>query len=66
MNTLSTTFTPQEVAAALQVSLQTVYRAVQRGEIKAFKTGRVWRITEEEVQRIYAEGFRSGTAKDES
>lgn len=45
-------YTLKEVAKMLNVHYNTVYRYVQQGTIKAVLVGGVWRVTEEELQRI--------------
>ena len=39
-----------EVARYLQVVPLTVYRAIDRGDLRAVKVGRVWRIRREDLQ----------------
>ncbi len=39
-----------EVARYLGVSVRTVYRLVQRGELRGAKEGSVWRFRREEVE----------------
>ena len=41
-----------EVAHRLKVDPRTVYRMIQRGELHGVKTGRVWRVTLESLQRF--------------
>jgi len=48
-------FTLQEVAKYLKVSAQTITKLIKRGELKARKVGRVYRLTQEDVDR-YLEG----------
>lgn len=36
--------TPQEVSDLLQVSVYTVRRWIKKGELPAYKVGRLWRI----------------------
>lgn len=50
-------YTINEVAEMLKVQPMMIYNALYNGKIKGIKIGRVWRITEEEVQRIKKEGF---------
>lgn len=42
----------KEVAKILSVHYNTVYRYVQQGTIKAVLVGGVWRVPEEEIQKI--------------
>jgi excisionase family DNA binding protein len=46
----STLRTPQEVAGTLRVSVNTVHRLAERGEIASIRVGRLRRFTEEAVQ----------------
>ncbi len=46
-----------EVADELDISRGTVFRALKQGRIKGIKIGNIWRVTEEEVERIKKEGF---------
>ena len=41
-----------EVARYLGVSPRTVYRLVNRGELKAYKVGSLWRFKREEVDAM--------------
>lgn len=50
-------YTVNEVADAIRVNTATIFRALAKGKIKGVKFGNVWRISEEEVQRILKEGF---------
>jgi excisionase family DNA binding protein len=43
--------TIKQVAKYLHVVPITVYRMIDRGDLKAVKVGRVWRIRYEDVQR---------------
>jgi len=45
-----------QLARALRVSYSTVMRLVRRGYIRAIRIGRLWRISDEEVQRLRREG----------
>lgn len=44
--------TPQQVADYLQVDFRTVYSLLRSGKLKGVKIGRVWRISESELQRL--------------
>lgn len=44
--------TTKEAAAYLKVHKLTVLRMINRGELKATKVGRHWRIQRSEVERI--------------
>lgn len=50
-------YTVTEVAGMLRISKATVFRALQVGKIKGIKIGNIWRVSEEELQRIMKEGF---------
>jgi len=45
-------YTIPEVAKRLRVNQTTVSRLIHRGELKAYKIGRIYRITKEEVDRF--------------
>jgi len=45
-----------QLARALGVSYATVRRLVRRGYIRAIRIGHLWRIPDEEVQRLRHEG----------
>lgn len=51
-------YTIEEVAETFKVSISLIRRLVFEGKIKAVKVGEVWRITEEEVERIKREGAK--------
>ena len=42
--------TIREVAAYLHIVPLTVYRAIDRGDLRAVKVGRVWRIRQQDLQ----------------
>jgi excisionase family DNA binding protein len=44
--------TIEEVVDILKVTRRTVYNYVKDGKLKAVKLGRVWRVTEEELDRF--------------
>lgn len=46
------TISPSDLADWLGVHRTTVYRAIDRGELGAFKFGRQWRIPMSEIERI--------------
>ena len=48
--------TIKETAGILGVHWQTVRKWIKSGELKAFKNGRVIRISEEEIERFKKEG----------
>ena len=41
-----------ELSFELDVTTKTLYLAIKRGDIRAFRIGRVWRVGVEEVSRI--------------
>jgi excisionase family DNA binding protein len=43
--------TVAEVAHYLHVVTMTVYRMIDRGDLKAVKVGRVWRVRREDLER---------------
>jgi len=49
LENLSEVLTPKQLAEFLQVSDQTIKRALKAGKLKGFKVGRDWRIEKEEV-----------------
>ena len=46
-----------ELAELLKVHPNTIFKALKQGKIKGIKIGGVWRIGDEEVERIKQEGF---------
>lgn len=42
-------YTLEEIAQLLQVTRRTIYTWVKDGKLKAFKVGRGWRVTREEL-----------------
>lgn len=50
--------TPAQVAKRLQVTERTVYKYLANGEMEAVKIGRVWRITEEQLQKFIQKNTR--------
>lgn len=46
-------YTPQELAELLQMSKDSVYRAIAAGEIEAVKLGRLYRIPKHVVERMF-------------
>ncbi len=45
-------YTPEEMAEKLKITRRTVYRWIEKGELKAFKAGKLWRITEEDLEEF--------------
>lgn len=46
-----------DLAEFLKLHPNTIFKALKQGKIKGIKIGGVWRISEEELQRIKREGF---------
>lgn len=46
-------YTPEQIAEALQLSKNTVYELISRGEIVAKKIGRVYRIPASSISYIF-------------
>jgi excisionase family DNA binding protein len=44
-------YTPAEVAKILKLSQETIRRKMRSGELKAYKEGRLWRITTESISQ---------------
>jgi excisionase family DNA binding protein len=51
---LADALTTAEAAAELGVSEDTVLRLVQRGELRAYKVGRAWKIRREDLEAYLA------------
>jgi len=49
-------WTAEDLADYLKVSAQTVRAWIRDQKVKAVKFGRSWRITDDEVRRLVAEG----------
>lgn len=47
--------TTQEVADKLKVDIETVRRLVQKGKLKAYKIGNVWRIYDDDLNSFIEE-----------
>ena len=46
--------TTQEVANILKVTVRTVYSLLEGGELQGVKVGRVWRVSEDDLQAFIA------------
>lgn len=46
--------TTQEVASILKVTVRTVYSLLESGELQGVKVGRVWRVSEDDLQAFIA------------
>ncbi len=44
--------TPQAIAARLAICVSSVYGKIARGEIQAFRVGKLWRVPMSEVDRL--------------
>lgn len=51
LDNLPDVLTTQQLAEFLQVSDQTIKRAIKTGKLKAFKVGKDWRFEKEEVMK---------------
>lgn len=49
---MQTIYTPEEIADKLKASRRTVYRWIEKGDLKAFKAGKMWRITREDLEEF--------------
>lgn len=49
-------YSAEEIAEYLKVGAQTVRAWIREGKVKAVKFGRSWRVADEELKRIIAEG----------
>lgn len=56
--------TTSEVAEKLNLSEKTIRNLIDSGELKAFKFGRVYRISEEELNN-FIERSRTGAAQND-
>jgi len=45
-------FTPEEIAAGLNVSKKSIYVWLQKGELNGFKAGKMWRITRKDIEEF--------------
>lgn len=52
-NTLPKIYTPEQVAEILQLSKNTIYELIARGEIIAKKIGRVYRIPQSSLSFVF-------------
>lgn len=52
-------YTPAEIAEMFHVTRRTVYSWMKEGKLKAFKVGKGWMISQEELNRI-TEGPKTG------
>lgn len=40
-----------DLVETLRLSKRTIYRAIESGELKGLKVGRIWRFSEKDVER---------------
>lgn len=53
-NVLPQTYTPEQVASILQLSKNTIYDLINRGEIIAKKIGKVYRVPTSSLSFVFA------------
>ena len=58
--------TIREVARYLKVVPMTVYRMIDRGDLKAVKVGRAWRIRREDLERYLNRSKTGGSSLKET
>ena len=46
-------YTPEEVAEQLKLSVQTVWRYIREGKLKAARFGKTYRISEEQLREFF-------------
>ena len=54
------TLTIAQVAERLQVQIRTIYALIKRGELRAVKIGRVWRVPLEALEKYLMGGADAG------
>ncbi|MFO8023500.1 MAG: helix-turn-helix domain-containing protein [Perlabentimonas sp.] len=47
---MKSVYTPDEIANGLKVSKLAVYKWLQKGKLKGFKAGKMWRVTREDLE----------------
>jgi excisionase family DNA binding protein len=50
VNTMGPVFTTEQIAELLQISQRTVQRAISKGELKAHRIGRIYRVADKDLQ----------------
>ncbi len=50
--TMKKIYTPEEIAENLQASKRAVYNWVEKGELKAFRAGKLIRVTREDLEKF--------------
>ena len=48
-------YTPEQVGELLQIDPETVRDWLRKGKMQGVKVGRVWRVTEEQLQKFIKE-----------
>ena len=56
LDNLPSILTPRQLSEALQISDQTIKKAIRAGRLDAFKVGRDWRIEKEAVLKWIEKG----------
>ena len=54
--------TPQQVAEKLQVRVDSVYRWIKRGRLKAFRLGNLYRVKQFDLDRFLNDGYTGKAA----
>lgn len=49
-------YTTEEVMGVLKVTKRTLYNYIKAGQLKAFKVGREWRVTEDALREFTEHG----------
>lgn len=49
------TYTGREIAEILRIHPRSVARLIRRGELGGFKVGRMWRVTEQDLEKFIEE-----------
>jgi excisionase family DNA binding protein len=60
-NPISRLLTVAEVANVIRVSRMTVYRLIRRGQLKAIRVGRNYRVREDDLNEYLEEQAVTGT-----
>ena len=47
---------PEQVAEILNVSMTSVYRWLNTGELKGIRVGKLWRVRKSDLQKIIQQG----------
>jgi len=45
-------YTPEEIAEMLKTTRKTIYTWLHSGKLEAFKAGKMWRITREDLEKF--------------